>query len=105
MNVADWARTTPALDSAGVARTESFIAQSGTEKYGGMGGIVTPGFFKVLRATPMRGRLIEERDLAPGSNHVALVSQQFWQLRLGGDPSVVGRTVRINNVPITIVGS
>lgn len=104
MNVMDWTRMTPALDSAGVARTESFISQSGTEKYGGMGGIVTPGFFKVLRVRPMLGRLIEEGDLPKGSNQVALVSHQFWQLRLGSDPSIVGHSIVLDGAPFTIVG-
>jgi putative ABC transport system permease protein len=104
MNVADWTHMTPALDSAGVARTESFIAKNGTGKYGGMGGIVTPGFFQVLRLKPMMGRLIEEGDLTSGSNHVALVSYQFWQLRLGGDSSIVGRSIVMDDAPFTIVG-
>ncbi len=104
MNVADWTHMTRALDSAGVARTESFIAQSGTEKYGGMGGIVTPGFFEALRVRPMLGRLIEEGDLPKGSNHVALVSHEFWQRRLGSDPSIVGHSIVLDDAPFTIVG-
>jgi putative ABC transport system permease protein len=99
MNVADWTRMTPALDSAGVARTESF-----TGKHGGMGGIVTPGFFQVLRVRPMLGRLIEQGDLPDGSNHVALVSHEFWQLRLGSDPSIVGRSIVMDEAPFTIIG-
>ena len=104
MNVADWTRMTRALDSAGVARTESFIAQDGTEKYGGMGGIVTPGFFRTLRVTPMLGRLIEDGDLPRGSNHVAVVSHEFWQLRLGSDPSIVGHSIVLDDAPFAIVG-
>jgi len=104
INVADWARTTPALDCAGVARTESFIAQSGTEKYGVMGGIVTPGFLKVLRAGPMLGRLIEEGDLPKGSNQVALVSHGFWQQRLGSDPAIIGHSIVLDDAPFTILG-
>lgn len=104
MNVADWTRMTPAFDSAGLARTESFIAKSGTGKYGGMGGIVTPGFFRVLRVRPMLGRLIEEGDLPSGSNHVALVGQEFWQLRLGSDPSIVGHSIVLDDAPFTIIG-
>lgn len=104
MNVADWAHMTRALDSAGVARTEPFIAQGGTEKYGGRGGIVTPGFFKTLSVTPMLGRLIEEGDLPKGSNHVVVVSHEFWRLRLGSDPSIVGRSIVLDDAPFTIVG-
>lgn len=104
LNVADWARGASALDSAGVARTESFIAQTGTVNYGVMGGIVSPGFFKVLRVAPMLGRLIEEGDLPRGANRVAVVSHAFWQRRLGGDPSVVGRSVVLDGGPFLVVG-
>jgi putative ABC transport system permease protein len=104
MNVADWSRMTRALDSAGVARSESFIGRDAAGKYGGNGAIVTPGFFRVLRVRPMLGRLIEDGDLAPGSNHVAVVSYEFWQRRLGADPSIVGRALAIDSTPFTIVG-
>jgi putative ABC transport system permease protein len=102
-NVADWARMTPALESGGVARTESFIVKLGGRDEGVQGGIVSPGFFEVLRIQPLLGRLIEARDLPRGTNHVAVVSHTFWQ-QLGGDPAVVGRAVTIDNASFVIVG-
>lgn len=104
MNVRDWAKSAPSLEAAGVARTESMIAQGGGGAYGVMGGIVLPGFFQVLHVTPMLGRLIEERDLPRGSNHVVVVSREFWQRRLGSDPSAVGRSIILDRDPYTIVG-
>lgn len=104
MNVADWTRMTTALEAAGVARTESFIAKGDAGNYGGLGGIVTPGFFRVLGVKPARGRLIEESDLASGANHVVVVSDEFWKLRLGGDPSAVGRSFVLDDVVFTIIG-
>jgi putative ABC transport system permease protein len=104
MNVWDWTHMTSALDSAGVARQEGFVAHSGTEKYGGMGAMVTPGFFKALRVRPLLGRLIEEGDLPKGSNHVIVVSHQFWQRRLASDPAIVGHSIVLDDAPFTIVG-
>jgi putative ABC transport system permease protein len=104
MNVRDWARSTSSLEAAGVARTESMIAQGSTGAYGVRGGIVLPGFFQVLRVRPMLGRLIEEQDLLGGSNHVVVVGQEFWQQRFGGDPSAVGRSITLDREPYTIVG-
>jgi putative ABC transport system permease protein len=104
MNVRDWARSTSSLEAAGVARTESMIATGEGPAYGVMGGIVLPGFFQVLRVKPMLGRLIEERDLPRGSNHVVVVSREFWQRRFGSDPAIVGRSLILDKEPYTIVG-
>jgi len=104
MNVADWARMTPALDSAGVARSESVIAMSDSENYAVRGGIASPGFFRVLRAAPLLGRGLEDRDLPGGSNHVAVLSHDFWRLRFAGDPAIVGRSLVLDQTPYTIIG-
>ena len=104
MNVLDWERMTPSLDSAGVARNESFAAQIGGERIAGVGAIATPGFFKALRVRPMLGRLIDEGDLAPGSNHVVVVSHEFWERRLGSDASIIGRAIRLEDGPYVIAG-
>src|SRR5207253_10604055 len=35
---------------------------------------------------------------------VAVISQRYWQSRFGNDPAVIGKTVKVNNVPFTIIG-
>ena len=50
------------------------------------------------------GRTIEESDEQPGAEPVAVISHPFWQRRFGGDTSIVGKTVRLNNTAVTIVG-
>jgi predicted permease len=104
MNVADWARASRTLDSAGVARTEPLIVRASSENYGVIGGIASPGFFRVLRLRPMLGRLIEDRDMDRRTNHVVMVSNLFWQRRLGADLHVVGREIVLDEQPFTIVG-
>jgi len=103
-NVADMARASRTLESAGVGRTEPLIGQIGGESFGVRGGIASPGFFRVLRIAPAVGRLIEERDMDRGSNHVAVVSDGFWRTRLGGDPAAVGRAITIDGKALTIIG-
>jgi len=104
MNVADWARAGRALESAGVARTEPFIATSGSDNFGVNGGIASAEFFEVVRLRPHLGRLFEERDMDRGGNHVAVVSHGFWQVRLGADPAIVGRSIVLDGAPFTVVG-
>jgi putative ABC transport system permease protein len=103
-NVADWTRTSRTLESAGVARTEGFIAQAGNENYSVMGGIASPGFFRVLGARPLYGRLFADRDMDRASNQVVMVSHTFWRQRLGGDPRVVGQGIVLDKKPFTIIG-
>ena len=66
------------------------------------GGRVTANYFDVLGVRPVRGRnfLPEEEESAD----VAMVTENFWQKRMGGDPRVIGRSVTLDGVPHTIVG-
>lgn len=65
---------------------------------------VSPGYFSVLGVSPVRGRpLLPEDDLA-GVAGSTVISWDFWQRRFGGDPDVVGRTLRLDDVEFTVVG-
>jgi putative ABC transport system permease protein len=66
------------------------------------GGQVTSNYFDVLGVRPIRGRnfLPEEEEGAD----VAMVTENFWQKRMGGDPNVIGRSITINGVSHMIVG-
>ena len=63
---------------------------------------VTSNYFDVLGVRPIRGRnfLPEEEETAD----VAMVTENFWQKRMSGDPNVIGRGITLNGVPHTIVG-
>src|SRR5881296_2278770 len=67
-----------------------------------LGGKVTSNYFDVLGVRPIRGRnfLPQEEDTA----NVAMVTQNFWQKRMGGDANVIGRSITLDGVPHTIVG-
>jgi len=66
------------------------------------GGKVTSNYFDVLGVRPVRGRnfLPAEEEGAD----VAMVTENFWQKRMGGDPNVIGRSITLDGVPHTIVG-
>ena len=104
MNVADWARAASALEAAGVARTESVAVRAGGETLAARGAIASPGFFQVLGMRAALGRVIAERDMPRGANQVVLVSHSFWQHRLAADPAIVGRSIVLDDKPVTVVG-
>jgi predicted permease len=70
-----------------------------------MGEVVTGNYFDVLGVEPQLGRsFLPEEDETEGSHPVIVVSHGFWQRRLGGDPSVVGKTLRISGVEYDVIG-
>src|SRR5215831_59519 len=66
------------------------------------GGRVTSNYFDVLGLRPIHGRnfLPNEEEGAD----VAMVTENFWQKRMGGDANVIGRSITLDGVPHTIVG-
>jgi predicted permease len=65
---------------------------------------VTPSFFRVLRASPLRGRLFTEDDGQPGRNKVAILSRALAEKQTGGVDGVVGRDIRLDAQPYRVVG-
>jgi len=65
---------------------------------------VTANFFDVLRATPRLGRGFASGEDEPGREHVAVLSSGLWRRQFGSDPSVIGRTIRLDGTPTQIVG-
>ena len=64
----------------------------------------TPDFFALLGAAPARGRLFTDEELEPGKDGVAILSDALWRSRYGGDPKVIGRTIRLDAKPYTVIG-
>ena len=80
-----------ALTGTGTARTVRATA-------------VSAGFFEVVRARPALGRVFRQEEDTPGSRHVVVLSDRFWRTEFGGQPDVIGRTVKLNDEAYTIVG-
>jgi putative ABC transport system permease protein len=64
----------------------------------------TAGFFEVFGLPPIEGRVYRENTDAAGGPRVAVVSEGMWRQHLGGDTSAVGRTIRLNGIPMTVLG-
>ena len=69
------------------------------------GFLASGNYFDVLGVKPILGRgFLPEEDQTPGSHPVAVLSYACWQHRFAGDPSIVGRTILLNNHTFTIIG-
>ena len=61
-------------------------------------------YFSMLGATPQIGRLFGPQDFALGFAPVVVISDSLWRRSYSADPNVVGRTIRIDTDPLTIIG-
>jgi predicted permease len=64
----------------------------------------TPGVLRAFGVVPELGRWLNLADEVKGASAVAVVSHGLWQQSFAGDPGLIGRTIRINGGPVTVVG-
>jgi len=67
-------------------------------------GLVPAEYFEALRIRPVLGRLFRKEENVYGKHYVAVVNTTFWREHYGGRRDVLGRTLRVNGEPYTIVG-
>jgi predicted permease len=72
------------------------------ERY--LGAMVTANVFSEINVRPLMGRAFHDEENSPGAPHTIIIGYLVWQNRYGGDPEIIGRTVRANGTPRTIVG-
>ncbi|HTX38083.1 MAG TPA: ABC transporter permease [Bryobacteraceae bacterium] len=65
---------------------------------------VSAGFFSVLGARPLLGRTFLPEEELPGKDHEVVLSYGLWKSRYNGDPSLVGKTIRVDGADFTVVG-
>lgn len=97
---------------------QSFEAMAAYSNYGGAGGNLTGGseaefvrglrvsaeFFRVLGVAPVQGRAFTAVEDTPGAERVAVLGHGLWQRRFGGARDLIGKTVQLNEKPVTVVG-
>jgi putative ABC transport system permease protein len=60
--------------------------------------------FTLLGERPLLGRDFFPEDDTPDATPVVMLGERVWRVRYGADPSIVGRVIRVNDVPATVVG-
>lgn len=97
-------RRTTTLEHLAAWGGASFNLSEGSEPSRHPGAIVTASYFRAFAIPPLHGRTFTQAEDRPGGNPVAVISQRLWERQFAADPSVVGRTVRMNGLAHTIVG-
>jgi len=67
-------------------------------------GLMSADYFEVLGIKPIMGRLFRDEENQWGNQFEVLLSYEFWQSRFGGDRNILGKSIRINDEPYTIIG-
>jgi putative ABC transport system permease protein len=65
---------------------------------------VSSNYFNVFGVSPQLGRFFLAGEDQPGRDHVLILSHGLWERRFGSDPSIIGRTVRVDREPYVVVG-
>src|SRR5436189_3396079 len=68
------------------------------------GGYVTDEFFKIIGVSPILGRDFTAEDNKPGAEKTTILGHEIWQRDFGGDPNIVGQSVRINGRAAKVIG-
>src|SRR5215470_1470064 len=65
--------------------------------------LITTGYFSLYRVHAVLGRLFLPGEDSTGRDHVAVLDHDYWQRRFGGDPQIVGQTIKLNKEDFVIV--
>src|ERR1700682_2526161 len=101
----DWRAHTRKLESMAAFETQTMNVSDGNsppERYSGVR--LTANAFSVIGQKPLLGRDFRPDEEARGAAPVVLLGYSVWKDRYAGDPGVLGRTIRVNDVPATVIG-
>ena len=66
--------------------------------------LVTEDYFRVFALRAARGRVLEPSDFAGGAAQAIVIGDRMWRVQFASDPAIIGREVRLDDRPVTIVG-
>jgi predicted permease len=103
---AEWKRQATVFEDLNAWSTRSVNLAAGDRPEHVEAAVVTPGLLRMMgdRNPLVLGRDFLEEEGAVGRDKVALLSHRLWQTRFGGDGGIIGRQIRIDSTPHTVVG-
>jgi putative ABC transport system permease protein len=103
-NLEDWEKQSKTIEEFGAWRDWRFKIKTAEGPDLVSAGIASPGLFTALGVKPATGRLFLPEENQPGRDHVVLISYGYWQANFGGDSSIIGQPMTLDNETFTIVG-
>lgn len=100
----DWKHAAKSIQSFAAYSGDAFTVAATGEPKNTFAAQVTPSFFSTLGVKPALGRDFLEDEMRSDGPHVTILTDGFWRTEFGADPNVIGRIIRIDGKPATIVG-
>jgi putative ABC transport system permease protein len=104
LNFLDWQAQTRSYEAVAAYDGRSFNLSDDQEPERLQGNAVSWNTFRLLGISPLLGRDFREDEDRPGAAAVVILSHVLWQRRFAGDSGVIGRTLRLNGIPHTVIG-
>ena len=102
---ADWKARNHVFEEMAYSMDEPYTLTDNMEAPQSVAGFqFSTNLFSLLGAQPLLGRTFLPEDGEPGKDHVLVLSHRLWEKQFASDRNVVGRSVRLNGEPYTIVG-
>ncbi len=100
----DWKHAAKSIQSFAAYSCDAFTIAATGEPKNTFAAQVTPSFFSTLGVKPALGRDFLVDEMRSDGPHVTILTDGFWRTEFGADPNVIGRIIRIDGKPATIVG-
>lgn len=105
LDLQDWAAANRTFAGLGAASEATMnVADDGGVPERFIGAYISANVFTLTGHAPLIGRGFDARDDRAGAPPVVILGHTIWRNRYGADPGVVGRVIRVNGVPSTVVG-
>jgi predicted permease len=100
----DWRASQQSFEELAAFSGDEVVVSGGLAPQRYRAADLTANSLHLLRLTPALGRDLTEADSQPGAPAVAIISEPVWRLQFNSDPSVIGRSIRVNSTPTEVVG-
>ncbi|HEX7487094.1 MAG TPA: ABC transporter permease, partial [Vicinamibacterales bacterium] len=99
-----WRRNSRSFEDVAGFRDRLFTVATRSEPRRVSGAVTTASFFRVLGLKPLVGRVFADGEDIPGRDEVVVLGHAFWRDAFGADPAIVGRSIRLDGRPHTVIG-
>ncbi|HXA53119.1 MAG TPA: ABC transporter permease, partial [Candidatus Acidoferrum sp.] len=105
LDIRDQSKSYDGVIASAAMQAVGFSAEPGATPRVRGGMMVSGNYFRVLGVEPRLGRgFRDDEDQAPGRDAVVVLGPDFWKQAFASDPSVVGKTIRLNGRDFTVIG-
>ena len=104
LNFLSWREQSRSFEEIGALGVSNYTLTGSGEPEQLAGNRISPALIRLLGVSPLAGRAFTDAEENPNAAPVAILGEGFWKRRFGGDPSIIGRTIILNDIPTAVVG-